>query len=302
MSWIHIDDIVGIFRLAVENRRPSARSTGPRRIPSATPSSPRRSPPCSARRRHRGGSICPWARPTRCSADARRSGQGDHDRPESAPRQGRWHWATLPVSRPRRRPAGDLHEEAQAAEAAEHRAPPERRRVASLNAADAATAIISSDESQRRVPAPNVSAMVRMTAASAVRGRVSANRASGANHAGYFGLDLHDVAAEPPGPPARRPLSPPRLGTARAAAPVRAGAAAGDRARGRIRPLEGVGQLGRIREPLVRLVRHHLVDDADEGGGRSGRCSVIGTCRPLIRLPSRSIGDVPGNGSLPVIR
>ena len=37
-------------------------------------------------------------------------------------------------------------------------------------------------------------------------------------------------------------------------------------------------------------------------GGRSGRCSVIGTCRPLIRLPSRSIGDVPGNGSFPVIR
>ena len=36
--------------------------------------------------------------------------------------------------------------------------------------------------------------------------------------------------------------------------------------------------------------------------GRSGRCSVIGTCRPLIRLPSRSMGELPGNGSLPVIR
>ena len=29
---------------------------------------------------------------------------------------------------------------------------------------------------------------------------------------------------------------------------------------------------------------------------------MIGTWRPLIRFPSRSIGELPGNGSLPVIR
>ena len=34
-------------------------------------------------------------------------------------------------------------------------------------------------------------------------------------------------------------------------------------------------------------------------GGRSGRTSRIGTGRPLIRLPRRSIGESPGKGTLP---
>ena len=156
-------------------------------------------------------------------------------------------------------------------------------------------------------PAPRrtSSARVRMTPARALRGRRSANRAEGANQAGYFGRTLDDRSAA-----VRRRVPWPRRALASARRTLADGCVAVRRRAGRTdalapgpdQALEGVGHLARAGEPLVRLVGEHLVEDADEARGRSGRCSVIGTCRPLIRLPSRSIGDGPGNGSFPVIK
>ena len=68
MSWIHIDDIVGIFRLGVENDGAvrSAERHRPR-TRCATPNSPRRFPACSRSRTRPGGFICRSVRPTACS-------------------------------------------------------------------------------------------------------------------------------------------------------------------------------------------------------------------------------------------
>ena len=66
MSWIHIDDIVGIFRLAVENAGPGARSTARRRNRCGMPNSHGPFRACCASRTPPGGFLCRWARRTVC--------------------------------------------------------------------------------------------------------------------------------------------------------------------------------------------------------------------------------------------
>ena len=124
-------------------------------------------------------------------------------------------------------------------------------------------------ESPSTSPAPNVSAIARIATARAVRGRVSATRASGANHAGYFGWTFTTCggAGGAAGASATLAASP---GTARAAAParLRRGRRPGT---GADQPLKGVGQVGGTGEPLVRLMRHHLVHDANDLGRQVGQ-------------------------------
>ena len=121
------------------------------------------------------------------------------------------------------------------------------------------------------------------------------SRASGANHPGYFGWTPTIVgsAADAGGPATsvtgatwgRRPalLRP----AAPAPAPDRPSGTAGQRRRGGHRASSPA-----LANRSCGLCAIILSRTRTTCGGRSGRCSVIGMCRPLIRLPSRSIGDV----------
>ncbi len=67
MSWIHLDDIVGIFILAVDNAAAAGPMNGTAPSPCATPNLRERFPACCAQDSRPGGHFYRWGRRTRCS-------------------------------------------------------------------------------------------------------------------------------------------------------------------------------------------------------------------------------------------
>ena len=288
MSWIHLDDIVGIFLPPSTTPPPRARSTGRRRTRSATSSSRRPWP------RSSGGRCSRSARPTSMLklllgevADVVTKGQ--KVLPAKAQELGyRFQYPTLPEAL--KNIFAKVKPEPEPAEAQGARARPRPSLIAWPSAA-----------SIRALPEQPAD-----READPQQGQQRRRRPQG-ERGPRPGLGEPGQRAEPAGDRSARPGRPSAAarrragGLRRRAAPASAWRACG--LPERIRAVEGVGRLARRSGSGPAAWSPSACPARRRGSaGRSGRRSVIGTGRPLIRLPSRSIGLSPGKAWRPVIR